>query len=331
MTCSHASASRGTRNGLDMRLVKLGLLLGLTLLMGVVSIAQTLTQYRLRPLDEIQITVYNEAQINAILPVLPDGRISAPFAGLIEVAGKTTVEVEALLVDIYKERLKLRDPKVSVVVIRYRPLRASVSGMVLNGGTFPDLRPGDTLITLLSRGGGVNPDRADLRRATLTRAGSREVIPIDLHSMLFKNDMSQNYEVEDGDLLYVPEEVMNRVQIQGAIAQPGQYPYKEPMYLSDLISMARGEIPNRTKFSEVLIIRRKAGTDDQLFRIKANYVNYVRKGDISQNVLLMPGDLVFVPTTKTPDYNQLGTIFNTLFVVDRLLTGGVFGFRLFGN
>lgn len=314
-----------------MRLVKLGLLLGLTLLMGVVSIAQTLTQYRLRPLDEIQITVYNEAQVNAILPILPDGRISAPFAGLIEVAGKTTVEVEALLMDIYKERLKLRDPKVSVVVIRYRPLRASVSGMVLAGGTYPDLRPGDTLITLLSRAGGVNPDRADLRRATLTRAGSREVIPIDLHSMLFKNDMSQNYEVEDGDLLYVPEEVMNRVQIQGAIAQPGQYPYKEPMYLSDLISMARGEIPNRTKFSEVLIIRRKAGTDDQLYRIKANYVNYVRKGDLSQNVLLMPGDLVFVPTTKTPDYNQLNSIFNTLFVVDRLLTGGLFGFRLFGN
>lgn len=299
--------------------------------MGVVSIAQTLTQYRLRPLDEIQITVYNEAQVNAILPILPDGRISAPFAGLIEVAGKTTVEVEALLMDIYKERLKLRDPKVSVVVIRYRPLRASVSGMVLAGGTYPDLRPGDTLITLLSRAGGVNPDRADLRRATLTRAGSREVIPIDLHSMLFKNDMSQNYEVEDGDLLYVPEEVMNRVQIQGAIAQPGQYPYKEPMYLSDLISMARGEIPNRTKFSEVLIIRRKAGTDDQLYRIKANYVNYVRKGDLSQNVLLMPGDLVFVPTTKTPDYNQLNSIFNTLFVVDRLLTGGLFGFRLFGN
>lgn len=319
------------RVGWEMKLVKLGLLLGLTFLLGVFSVAQSLTQYRLRPLDEVQIVVYNEAQINALLPILPDGRVSAPFVGLIEVAGKTTSEVENQLVDLYKERLKLRDPKVSVLVIRYRPLRASVSGMVLQGGTFPDLRPGDTLITLLSRAGGINPDRADLRRATLTRAGSREVIPIDLHSMLFKNDMSQNYEVEDGDTLFVPEEVMNRVQIQGAVARPGQYPYKEPMYLSDVISLAGGEIPNRTKFSEVLVIRRKPGTEDQLLRIKANYVNYVRKGDLAQNVMLMPGDLIFVPTTKTPDYNQLGTIFNTLFFVDRFLTGGIFGFRLFGN
>lgn len=314
-----------------MKLVKLGLLLGLTLVLGVLSVAQSTVQYRLRPLDTIQIQVYNEQQMIVALPILPDGRVSAPFAGLIMVAGKTTAEVEEELVEIYKERLKLRDPKVSVMVLQYRPTRASVSGMVLQGGTFPDLRPGDTVITLLSRAGGINPDRADLRRATLTRAGSREVIPIDLHSMLFKNDMSQNYEVEDGDVLFIPEEVMNRVQIQGAIARPGQFLYKEPMYLSDLISLAGGEIPNRTKFSETLVIRRKPGTEDQLIRIKANYVDYVRKGDLSQNVMLMPGDLVFVPTTKTPDYNQLGTIFNTLFFVDRFLTGGIFGFRLFGN
>ncbi len=314
-----------------MKLVKLGLLLGLTLVLGVLSVAQSTVQYRLRPLDTIQIQVYNESQMIVALPILPDGRVSAPFAGLIEVAGKTTAEVEEELVAIYKERLKLRDPKVSVMVLQYRPLRANVGGMVLQGGTFPDLRPGDTVLTLLSRAGGINPDRADLRRATLTRAGSREVIPIDLHSMLFKNDMSQNYEVEDGDTLFIPEEVMNRVQIQGAVVRPGQYLYKEPMYLSDVISLAGGEIPNRTKFSGTLIIRRKPGTEDQLIRIKANYVNYVRKGDLSQNVMLMPGDLIFVPTTKTPDYNQLGTIFNTLFFVDRFLTGGIFGFRLFGN
>lgn len=320
-----------------MRVFRLGLLGWLVLLFGamvpVVASGQPVssTQYRLRPLDDIQIQVYNEAQINAVLPVLPDGRISAPFVGLIEVAGKTTAQVEAELVELYREKLKLREPKVSVVVIRYRPIRGSVVGMVIQPGKYEDFRPGDTLLTLLSRAGGANPDRADLRHATLIRAGSREAIPIDLHAMLFKNDLSQNYELEDGDTLNVPEDVVNRITIIGAISQPGAYPYKEPMYLSDLIAAARGPVPQRSKFSEIMILRRKPGAEDQILRIRANYVNFIRKGDISQNVLMLPGDTVFVPETKTPDYNQLSAIFNSLFLVDRFLTGGIFGFRLFGN
>lgn len=322
---------------MDMRNLKLGMLGWLFLLVAMIApttafgqYIQT-TQYRLRPLDEIQITVYNEQQVNAVLPILPDGRISAPFVGLVEVAGKTTAQVEAELVDLYRARLNLRDPKVSVVVLRYRPVRGAVVGMVLQPGKFEDFRPGDTVLTLLSRAGGISPDRADLRHATLIRSGSKEAIPIDLHSMLFKSDLSQNYEIEDGDTLNVPEDVVNRVTIIGSIAQPGAYPYKEPMYLSDLIAAARGPVPQRSKFSEIMILRRKPGLDDQILRIRANYVNYIRKGDVSQNVLMMPGDTVFVPESKTPDFNQLNSIFNAFFVLDRFLTGGFLGLRLFNN
>lgn len=315
-----------------MRHLRLGLLIWLSVCACVVASAQrvTATPYKLRPLDEINIQVYNEGQVNVVVPILPDGRVSAPFVGLIEVAGRTTTEVEAELTERYKTRLNLRDPKVSVVVVRYRPIRASVNGMALQPGRFEDFRPGDTVLNLVTRAGGASPDRADLYHATLIRGTSRESIPIDLHAMLFKNDLSQNYEIEDNDTLIIPEDRVNRINIIGAIAQPGSYPYKEPMYLNDAIAAARGEIRGRTKFSEVMIIRKKAGVEDQLIRIKANFVQY-QKGDISQNVLLIPGDTIFVPETKTPDYNQLGSIFNSLFVIDRLLTGGIFGFRLFGG
>lgn len=316
-----------------MRSLRLGLLVWLFLLVCQFAGAQGVTAqpYKLRPLDEISIQVYNEAQINAVLPILPDGRISAPFVGLIEVAGKTTAQVESELTDLYRERLKLRDPKVSVVVVRYRPLRASATGMFLQPGKFEDFRPGDTVLTLVSKAGGVNVDRGDLRHATLVRAGTRESIPLDLDSMLLRGDLSQNYELEDGDTINIPEDRVNRINILGAVQQPGSYPFKEPMFLSDLLAAARGPIPQRSKFSEIMIIRKKAGLEDQLYRIKANFVAFTHKGDASQNVMLMPGDYVFVPETKTPDYNQIGNIMNSLFVVDRLLTGGFLGLRLFGN
>jgi protein involved in polysaccharide export with SLBB domain len=149
--------------------------------------------------------------------------------------------------------------------------------------------------------------------------------------MMYKGDLTQNYELEDGDTINLPEDTLNRISILGAVQQPGVYPYKEPMHLSDIVALSHGPIPQRSKFSEIMIIRRRPGFDDQLMRIKANYVAYNNKGDLSQNVKLQPGDMIFVPETKTPDYNQLGNIFNSLFVVDRLLTGGFLGFRLFGG
>lgn len=316
---------------MDMRSMRLALVGLLSMFACVFALAQVNpTKYTLKPRDIVLVQVYNEAQVNAICPVLPDGRIAAPFVGLVEAAGKTTAEVEAVLTDLYKAKLKILDPKVSVTIQAYRPLRASATGMFFQQGKFEDLQPGDNLLTLVSKAG-PNFDRGDLHRATLIRANSRESIPIDLYAMLYKNDLSQNYPLEDGDVINIPEDVLNRINVAGAVAQPGVYPYKEPMYLVDVISAARGPVPTRAKTSEVMIIRKRPGTEDQMIRIKANLVNWRVKGDIAQNVLLMPGDFVYVPETKTPDINQLNAIFNSLFVIDRLLTGGFLGLKLFGG
>jgi hypothetical protein len=36
-----------------------------------------------------------------------------------------------------------------------------------------------------------------------------------------------------------------------------------------------------------------------------NYVRFLTKGDISQNILLSPGDVVFVPETNSVDWNTV--------------------------
>lgn len=288
-------------------------------------------QYRIRAQDAIRIQVYGEMQINSLQQVYPDGRISAPFAGLIDAAGKTTAEIEAELVVLYKEKLKLKDPRVAVTIEVYRPLKANVTGAVLQGGSYETFKPGDNLLTLLSRGGGTIPDRADLRRATLTRGMSREVIPINLFDLLINGDTSQNYEIEDGDSLYVPFRKFESVSIQGAITAPGAYQYKEGMSLFDLVSQARGPIPIRSKMSEIIIMRPKTGVKNQFNFYKVNYVRLIKNQDQTQNPELLPGDSIYVSETKTPDLNQIGSIFNAVFLANRLLTDGIFGFGLFGN
>ncbi|RYG74149.1 hypothetical protein EON77_11880 [bacterium] len=245
--------------------------------------------------------------------------------GTLRAGGRTTAELEADLYELYVKRLKLRNPIVSVTVTRFRELRASVGGFVNRPGQFP-IRDGDTLITLLNLGGGPVPDRADLRRATLRRAGTNELIPIDLYAMLIRGDTSQNYEIQDGDELSVPEETINRVIVLGAVQRQGYYPYKEPMTLADAIALAGGEIPLKSRFSRTEIIRRQTGDPTKFIRIRADFVAFVKRGDSTQNVLLQPGDTVVVPQTNTPDFNQISAFVNTIFVIDSL--GGLFGLRL---
>jgi polysaccharide export outer membrane protein len=304
-------------------------LVGILTVTAVVVVAQD-TTYRLKPEDIIRVQIYNEAQVNALLPIGRDGNVSAPFVGTIRAEGMTTAELEAALVKLYVEKLRLREPRVSVTIERFRDIRASVGGLVRNPGSY-SVRQGDTVITLLNYAGGALIDRANMKRATLRRGASRELIPLDLQAILERGDTSQNYVIEDGDELIVPEDVNNRILVMGAIAQPGAYPFVEEMALADAISMARGEVPNKSKLSEVLIIREMPGVPGRYLRLKANFVNYVRKGDNSQNVALMRGDLIFVPQTKTPDLNQIGNTLFSIIQLDRLFRDGIFGFRPFGG
>lgn len=312
-----------------MRTTLKSLLVAILAVTAVLAAAQD-AAYRLKPEDIIRIQIYNEAQVNALLPIGRDGNISAPFVGTIRAEGMTTAELEQELAKLYVEKLRLRDPRVSITIERFRDIRASVGGLVRNPGSY-SVRPGDTVITLLNYAGGALVDRANMRRATLRRGASRELIPLDLQAILERGDTSQNYMIEDGDELIIPEDTNNRILVIGAVAQPGAYPFVEEMALADAISMARGEVANRSKLSEVLIIREMPGVPGRYLRLKANFVNYVRKGDNSQNVALMRGDLIFVPQTKTPDLNQIGNTLFSIIQLDRLFRDGIFGFRAFGG
>lgn len=312
-----------------MKRLIIGFLLLLTLVTPVFAQSNTGDKvYKLKQEDILNIQVFGQQQIAAQVPVGEDGQISAPFVGTLKVEGKTIDEVEKALYDLYVKKLKLRDPIVSVTIAAYRRLRANITGVVQRS-TELIFRPGDTVMTLYSAGGGAIIDAADLRRATLRRQGSKELIPIDMFAMTVLGDNSQNYELQDGDILDIPQEQRNRVLVMGAVRAPGLYPYRETMRLADAISVAGGEILYRSRFSKCFILRELPGRPGEYLRINADFVRFVKGGDFAQNVKLMPGDLVYVPETNTPDFQQINALVNTAFILNSF--GNIFGFNLFGN
>ena len=280
--------------------------------------------YRLRTEDVIRVQVFNQVQISGEFQVGEDGNVTVPFAGIVKAEGKTTNELETELYTIYVKKLKLREPIVSVSIIKYRQLIAYVTGYVQKPSAYA-IRPGDTLLTLITQSGGLIKERADTRRCRLKRKGWNEEVPVDLYALTELGDLSQNYVLEDGDVIEVPELENNLITVLGAVRQPGAFSYRESMSVSDVIGLAGGEIQYRSRFSKMRIIRRDVKRNEVKI-IPVDFVAYLTKNDFAQNVKLQPGDVVFVPTTNTPDYQQISQFVNTAFILQSF--GNFFGLNL---
>ncbi|MFY9234130.1 MAG: polysaccharide biosynthesis/export family protein [Fimbriimonadaceae bacterium] len=307
------------------------LLFILLVLASIGASAQTQGTYRLQPDDLISIRIYREDIGNDAIPVGRDGNISAPFIGTVRAQGKTTSELAAELEGLYRQKLSLRDPRVSVSILRFRAIRATISGAVKAPGV-RDLRPGDTILTLLASGGGANSDLGpDMRRATLRRSDSNELIPVDLYSMLVFADTSQNYEIQDGDELNIPEKRKPTISVLGMVPQPGSYGFREGMTVMDALSIARFEVKTRSQLSKTMVLRDMPGRPGEIMRIQVDIVRFIREGDASQNITLQSGDLVWVPETRSPDINALSGIAGLLFTLDRVFGSGGIGSGIFGR
>ncbi|MDI9635111.1 polysaccharide biosynthesis/export family protein [Kamptonema cortianum] len=271
--------------------------------------------YRLQPEDIIRIQVYRVETIDATLPIGPDGNISAPFIGVVRAAGKTIAEFEHDLKAAYTDRLKLQDPLVSVTVINFRKIRASVGGYVGRAGVY-DMRPGDRILDLLNSGGGTSTDgRADLRRAYLLKRENKERIPIDLRALL-NGDNSQNYIVEDGDTLIIPEERDNRIVVAGRVRQEGPIQFRERLTVYEAITQA-GRDQRRSFMSKIQVFRPLKGRPGDFLAIEVNLVAYERREDPTQNIVLQPGDLVYVPDNGNVDFELINSVANLFFIFDR--------------
>jgi polysaccharide export outer membrane protein len=90
--------------------------------------------YRLDVGDKVKVTVYNEPTLTGEFWVNPDGTLSLPLIGNVPARGKSVAQIAAdarvRLADGY-----LRDPKVSMEVIEFRPFY--ILGEVSVPGQYP--------------------------------------------------------------------------------------------------------------------------------------------------------------------------------------------------
>jgi len=131
-----------------------------------------------------------------IFAIRPDGRISLPLIGAIEVGGLTATQVGRLLEERYKPFFGSSQFVVNVVT--FRPITVAIMGEVNRAGVFPFLRP-PSLLEVLAQGGGIT-DWGDRQRVRVVRQG-RVVFVADLERVM--RGEQPNWLMENADSVQV--------------------------------------------------------------------------------------------------------------------------------
>ncbi|MHC8299314.1 polysaccharide biosynthesis/export family protein [Pseudomonas sp. ZS1P83] len=158
--------------------------------------------YRLSPGDTLSVSVWGEDKLKQEVKVLPDGSITFPLAGQVDVRGLDTTAVAEKIAG--KLEKFIPDPQVSVVVTGTEGNLVYVQGKVVKPGTVH--MPGQTsVLQVLSMAGGLDKFAAKNDIKVLRRNGAKEdILPVNYSELMSGDDMSTNYLLQAGDTLLVP-------------------------------------------------------------------------------------------------------------------------------
>ncbi len=161
--------------------------------------------YRIGPGDTLKVSVFQNEELTATLPVRPDGKISTPLVEDMVAVGKTPSQLARDIEVALSQYIKA--PKVSVVVTIALSVYSQVKviGQVKTPQSMP-YHDGMTVLDAVLAAGGLSQFAAG-NRARLVRHdnGKQTEIDIKLDNLLNKGDTKQDLPLKPGDILVVPE------------------------------------------------------------------------------------------------------------------------------
>ena len=266
-------------------------------------------QYRIGPLDVLEINSrVGEKSAITLVTVNGLGKINFSFLDNLQAAGLTPTQLDALLTKGLSAYI--RKPRVDVMVKEYKSksalalgefslLRGGTSSMTGSGQIF--LKGKTTLMDFIALAHGYTV-KGDIRRLKLIRKGKTYVINI--YDIIARGNENLNVIIDTGDTVDIPElpEVGEKVFVMGEVEDQGVYDLKDAEDLLSAIALA-GKFTDEAKEENTLIVRATEPGKKPIVMM-ANCEALLERADLSQNVKLRDGDLVYVPRMVIGDINK---------------------------
>jgi len=253
-------------------------------------------EYRIGPGDVIELFATSIPEVNRKYVIGPDGQISVPGAGPVDLLKKTRVEAEGRIAALLDR--DYRDPKVTVIVEEYNNNRVYVLGEVRKPGEF-NFTGRPTLLGALSRAEGLTTD-ADMRTCKVVR-GKGTLIRVNLYELLEKGDRRLNLPLQPDDTVYVSANEENLFYVLGEVEHPGVFPLGEKMDVVRAIAAAGGPTEDGV-LTNVRVVRQRDGAAEMI-AVDFHSILDGRPGKPADTI--RSGDIVYVPQKALARFNYL--------------------------
>lgn len=261
--------------------------------------ASSENNYRVGGMDIISVRVFDEPELSRDdIRISNDGQVTIPLIGQVNVANKTTREIEKFIEKRFISGGYLKDPHVTVQVREFKSRKVLLMGALNNPGTF-SLEGNETLLEMLSKAGGIRFDSHGdvaaniirILRSTTSQTGKvdRISMSIDLESLTKGVRPEYNLLMHDKDVVYVPEAL--RFFVAGEVKTPGHYKLRDrPITVVEGITMAGG-LTDKASANRTKVVRMENGKEVTI----SVPIGDILDGDRSKDIVIHANDVIVVP------------------------------------
>ena len=291
-------------------------------------------EYRIGPEDQLEVSFWQDPQLNTVVRVNLEGKITLDIIGQIDAAGKTTEELQS---DIVRMMSRLnRDISQAVVrVTEYNFNHVYVTGEALNPGklTFEAI---PDLWSIINEAGGPT-DMADLTRVMIIRGGedAGKVETVNVSAAVTNGTLDKLPKIRRKDTIELPgtvlglpstdlvrsTELRNVVYVVGAVVRPGPITFEENIDVMEALAMAGGPSAN-ARLKDARIIS-KDGYYGQSLQV--NLEKYSKSGKPFR-YMVRKEDTIIIPERQagvfganiTTVVSILGAVTSAILIYDQL-------------
>ncbi len=225
--------------------------------------------------DTIRVTVVQNPDLTTEARISERGTIVFPLIGEIALGGQTPQGAGTRIAAQLKQGNFMKDPQVSVSVLQVRSRQVSVLGNVVRPGRYALDDTNLTLTDILALAGGISQGGADTVTVVTNRSGAEKKMEINVSEMIAKGNMSANFEIQNGDMVFVQRAPV--FYIYGEVQRAGVYRLEPAMVVMHALSVGGGLTPRGSERG--LVIHRRM-PDGAVRKIEAKLFEPVRPDDV---------------------------------------------------
>lgn len=227
--------------------------------------------YVLGPGDKVYVDIYGASQKTEELIVSPDGAITVPGYGPIQVSGLTVAAAQGKIRSTLGSRYASSNVKLTVG--QTRTIQVNVMGEVMAPGSYT-LSAFATVFHALYMAGGTN-EIGTLRNIKVMRGG-RLASTVDVYQYILSGRLAGNIRLQDNDVILVgPYDCI--VDVSGNVKRPMAFEMRKNESVKTLLDYAGGFSANAYK-DQIRLIRR-SGRLKTVYNIKEFDMNGFKLAD----------------------------------------------------